>query len=45
MIQRGDTFTIAGVYETMLNPQRRWWQFWKPKIVPNYRKLREFKVL
>jgi hypothetical protein len=27
----GDTFTIAGVYGMERNPNRRWWQFWRPR--------------
>ena len=29
----GDTVTIAGVYRTIPNPDRSWWQFWKPMRV------------
>lgn len=32
-MQTGDTFTIAGVYSQVRNPERQWWQFWKPRMV------------
>lgn len=30
----GDKFTIAGVRRSVPNPDRRWWQWWKPRTVP-----------
>ena len=30
-VKAGDTITVAGIYETIPNPDRRWWQFWKPR--------------
>ena len=32
-IKTGDTITIAGVMRKAINPDRRWWQFWKPRMV------------
>lgn len=32
-IKMGDVFTISGIYEEVKNPDRKWWQFWKPKMV------------
>lgn len=32
-IKVGDSFTIAGVYPLYRNPDRRWWQVWKPRWV------------
>ncbi len=29
----GDKVTIEGVYRAIPNPDRRWWQFWKPRMV------------
>lgn len=29
-IKPGDKFTVAGVYHALPNPDRKWWQFWKP---------------
>lgn len=47
MIQMGDMFTIEGVHNVMRNPNRRWWQLWKPRMVPDHRRdgLRQFKVI
>lgn len=27
----GDEITIAGVHRRIKNPDRRWWQFWRPR--------------
>lgn len=32
-IKVGDTVTFAHIYETVSNPDRRWWQVWKPRFV------------
>jgi hypothetical protein len=32
-IKTGDTFTLSG--DIVKNPNRRWWQIWKPKRIPN----------
>ena len=32
-IKRGDIFTYEGINEMMRNPDRRWWQLWKPRFV------------
>lgn len=39
----GDTFTLEGIHELYPNFHRRWWQFWKPKLVKGAA-LRRFKV-
>lgn len=32
----GDTFKLAGLYKKIPNPDREWWQPWKPRhIVTN----------
>jgi hypothetical protein len=31
--QPGDTFTIAHIYRMIPNPDRKWWQVWKPRKV------------
>ncbi len=31
--KRGDIVTIAGCHEMAPNTNRRWWQFWKPRMV------------
>jgi hypothetical protein len=33
-MKTGDKVTIAGVYRNVPNPNRRWWQFWKPRRIP-----------
>ncbi len=33
MINKGDTFTLAGVYQKIPNPARRWWKPWLPRMV------------
>jgi hypothetical protein len=42
-IKLGDTFTIAGDYTQIKNPNRKWWQVWKPKIV-KANKLQMYRV-
>ena len=32
-INEGDTVTIDGIYWSVPNPARRWWQIWKPRLV------------
>lgn len=45
MIEIGETFTVAGINPTKPNPDRRWWQFWKPRRVPDIVELQIFKVV
>lgn len=42
-IKIGDEFTIAGVRNMRPNPDRRWWQLWKPRRVPA--ELKVFRVV
>ncbi len=39
-----EQFTIAGVYAEIPNPSRKWWQFWKPRLVVSD-KLMDFRVV
>jgi hypothetical protein len=39
----GDTLTIAGVMARVPNPARRWWQWWKPRMIDGP-KLQKFVV-
>lgn len=32
-IKAGDKFTIAGLHRMERNSDRRWWQFWRPKMI------------
>lgn len=32
-MKTGETFTIAGVHKMVPNLDRKWWQFWKPRLV------------
>lgn len=32
-MQPGDTLTIADHHVLIINQDRKWWQFWKPKMV------------
>lgn len=32
-IKPGDTITLADCYRAVPNSARRWWQFWKPRLV------------
>ncbi len=43
VVHPGDKFTIAGVYEMIPNPNRRWWQWWRPRKVASDR-LAEFRA-
>lgn len=43
MILPEETFTVAGMYEQVRNPNRRWWQFWKPRMI-NSDRLATFTV-
>lgn len=38
-LKPGDKLTIAGAMVPIKNPSRKWWQFWKPRMVagPVYR--------
>ena len=29
----GDTIRIAGCYQKVPNPRRKWWSFWRPKMI------------
>lgn len=40
-----EEFTIAGVHPVTPNPNRRWWQFWKPKTIADRTRLQTFKVV
>lgn len=44
MIKPGDIVTVAGFYVTVPNPHRRWWQFWKPKMIEDRTQLRKFRL-
>lgn len=35
-----ETFTVTGMYEQVRNPDRRWWQFWKRKMIDTDRPLK-----
>ncbi|QPQ55586.1 hypothetical protein IC614_03010 [Allosphingosinicella flava] len=43
-IKKGGMFTIAGLYKMVPNPNRRWWQLWKPKRVQSI-ELQTWKVI
>lgn len=43
-LRAGDHFTIAGIYVAVRNPDRKWWQFWKPRFVADPAQLRMFAV-
>lgn len=32
-IKLGDSITIEGLHRVIANPDRRWWQLWKPRMV------------
>lgn len=32
-MKSGDSLTIAGVWRKIPNPDRKWWQFWRPRMV------------
>jgi hypothetical protein len=32
-IKPGDTLTFEGINHMVPNPDRRWWQFWKPQMI------------
>jgi hypothetical protein len=40
----GDMVTIGGCYVMAANPDRRWWQFWRPRMVPTD-ELQQFRVV
>lgn len=46
-IKVGDVFTIEGIRPLIANPDRRWWQFWKPRLIenPDPEILQMFKVV
>lgn len=33
LLKPGDILTIAGDYQTIANPKRRWWTFWRPRFI------------
>jgi hypothetical protein len=39
----GDEVTIAGCLVLVRNPDRRWWQFWKPRMIMSG-ELQRFRV-
>lgn len=41
----GDVFTIEGLHPAIRDPNRRWWQFWKPRMVADKDRLATFRVL
>jgi hypothetical protein len=45
IIKIGDTFTIEGVYRMVPNPDRRWWQLWKPRLAKKANELQMFRVV
>lgn len=42
-MQKGDTITFEGLHQMVRNPDRKWWQLWKPRMVPA--ELRTFRVV
>ncbi len=44
-IEVGDVVTISGFFDLKENPDRRWWQFWKPRHVPGAGHLTKFHVV
>lgn len=43
-IREGDIFTITGLNIPVLNPERHWWTFWRPRYIPGP-SLQRFTVL
>ena len=43
-IKEGDFVTVAGIYALVPNPNRGWWQLWRPKFVQSDG-LETFKVV
>lgn len=43
-LKPGDILTIDGVYKTRPSG-RKWWQFWKPRLIIDRTQLEEFKVI
>jgi hypothetical protein len=43
-IKVGDTFTVAGVRRLGPNPDRAWWQFWRPRLIESA-ELQTYKVV
>jgi hypothetical protein len=41
----GEKFTIAGVHPEIRNPDRIFWQFWKPKKISDKSRLSVFTVV
>lgn len=33
-VQKGDTITFEGIRQMARNPDRKWWQVWKPRLIP-----------
>lgn len=42
ILKAGDTVTITGFHPLVPNTRRRWWQFWKPRSVPDLSRLTQF---
>ena len=42
-VQKGDTITFEGIRQMARNPDRKWWQVWKPRMVPS--ELKVFRVV
>jgi len=32
-MEAGDKITMAGFNRMIRNPSRKWWQFWKPRMI------------
>ncbi len=32
-LEVGDVFTISGINKTAINPEWRWWAWWRPRMV------------
>jgi hypothetical protein len=43
-IKTGDKVTISGCYARVRNPDRKWWQLWKPRMVTT-KELQQFTVV
>lgn len=42
-VNQGDVFTIGNVFEMIPNPRRKWWTFWRPKLIRT-QELQKFTV-
>lgn len=43
-VKVGDTFTIEGVRRRVPNPDRAWWQLWRPRLIESV-ELQTYKVV